>query len=142
MKILHTFSLAILLTLASPIALAEWALVANESVQQESFTQTEVKRLFFGRITKWAESGDVKLCYVSGSKSLSAYLDEHTTYSPRKYKSYWNRKVFSGDLIGPKTFRDFKAMSSYVKNTRGAICIADKKTIMKTMPTNIRAVND
>jgi len=142
MKIFQTFPLVILLTLASPMVSAEWALVANESVQQENFTQAEVKRLFFGRITQWAEGGDVKLCYISGSESLSTYLSERTTYSPRKYKNYWNRKVFSGDLIGPKTFRDFKAMSSYVKNTRGAICIADKNTIMKAMPTNIRTVNN
>lgn len=94
--------------------------IVNKKVQEESLTQSNIRRMYFGFTTQWKNFARVKPCYMEISDE--AFWNFIST-EKGKFKSFWTKRVFSGNGVAPDEFTDAKSVIDFVSRTDGAIGI-------------------
>lgn len=104
-------------------AIAESAIIVNNSVTNGDISAKELRRIFLGKKTTWDDGTSVQPCYIntiddSGVNFFKTIIRKDHT----KFKRYWVKKLFSGDGVAPAAFESLTEVSDYVSKRKGAIC--------------------
>ncbi|MEO9805471.1 MAG: hypothetical protein ABJF04_19585 [Reichenbachiella sp.] len=100
------------------VAQTDFLIIANKDVSQDIINQNELRKIYFGLTTQWKGQKKIKPTY--SEIELEVFLSYIET-SKRSYKSFWTKKIFSGNGVAPVEFGDVKNVIDYVGNTSGAI---------------------
>lgn len=98
----------------------DFVVIVNNSVQEESLTQSNMRRIFYGFTTQWKNFERVKPSYTEIS---NAAFWNYISTEKGKFKSFWTKKVFSGNGVAPDEFSNGKDVINFVSRTNGGIGI-------------------
>lgn len=94
--------------------------IVNKNVKEESLSQSSVRRIYFGFTTQWKNFERVKPSYMAiPNDAFWSYISTEES----KFKSYWTKRVFSGNGVSPVPMRNGEDVIDYVSRTSGAIGI-------------------
>lgn len=97
-----------------------FVVIVNQGVQEESFTQSNIRRIFFGFTTQWKNFEKIKPAYTNiENEAFWRFISTDQT----KFKSFWTKRVFSGNGVAPDEFGDGQSVIDFVSKTGGAIGI-------------------
>lgn len=118
---LATIAIIILSTYSNQAqAQTDFIVIVNKNVKEESLTQSNIRRIYFGFTTQWKNFERVKPSYMEIPNN--AFWNFVST-EESKFKSYWTKRVFSGNGVAPVGLADAQKVVDYVSSTSGAIGI-------------------
>ncbi len=126
MKRIQTYIYAILvllfsLTFSESLAQNDFLVIVNSGVQEDNLNQSALRRIYFGFTTQWKDFEKIKPAYVDNDDFWN-----YISTSKTKFKSFWTKRVFSGNGVAPEEFGDSNMVIDYVSKTKGAIGIVPK----------------
>lgn len=98
----------------------EFVVIVNKNVQETTLNQSSIRRIYFGFTTQWKNFDRVKPSYTEIS---NAAFWNYISTEKGKFKSFWTKKVFSGNGVAPDEFSDGQGVIDFVSRTDGAIGI-------------------
>jgi hypothetical protein len=116
----------LMLLLAS---LASWSaasaqdvvLVANKGVKISEITNADLRAIFMGTRTRFADGSHAVPVTLKGGPVHEVFLRNHVGEGPEEFRAQWRKVVFTGQGAMPKAFDSESALIDYVANTPGAV---------------------
>ncbi|HWW13045.1 MAG TPA: hypothetical protein VN310_00160 [Candidatus Dormibacteraeota bacterium] len=110
-------------------SLASWSgasaqdvvLVANKGVKISEITDADLRGIFMGTRTRFADGSHAVPVTLRGGPAHEVFLRNHLSEGPEEFRSQWRKVVFTGQGAMPKTFDSESALIEYVAATPGAI---------------------
>jgi ABC-type phosphate transport system substrate-binding protein len=110
-------------------SLASWSgasaqdvvLVANKGVKISEITDADLRGIFMGTRTRFADGSHAVPVTLRGGPAHAVFLRNHLSEGPEEFRSQWRKVVFTGQGAMPKTFDSESALIEYVAATPGAI---------------------
>ncbi len=96
-------------------------LVCHKSVPEDSLTRRDIKNIFLGKKTEWADSQKIVFVTLKGSEAHEFFLREYLGKTMFQYANYWKKQLFTGKGRPPRSFDTDTELIKYVANTKGAI---------------------
>lgn len=97
-----------------------FVVIVNSDVKEESMNQSSIRRIYFGFTTQWQNFEKIKPAYT---KISDEEFWNYISTSENKFKSFWTKRVFSGNGVAPEEFDDSQKVIDFVTRTKGAIGI-------------------
>ena len=120
------FLILIILFLAFNDASAEITIIANKNVPVDSYTKSEIKDIFLGKIRKYPDKSDI-IIYLLWKPDQEEFLHKFIHRSADQYHRYWLNQLFIGEANYPIKFRHSEKLMEYVAKTPGAIGFINEK---------------
>lgn len=95
-------------------------IIGHQDVQ-DTLTQDEVKQIFLGRKTRWADDSKIVFVIYSEKEVYSAFLKDFVDKTIFQYTNYWKKQVFTGKGRMPKSFKTCEEVMEFVSATDGSI---------------------
>jgi hypothetical protein len=124
MKAMNKASLLLLLGVTSCWSLAcaqDVILVANKSVQISGIGDADLRAIFTGEKTRFADGSRAVPVTLRGGAAHEVFLKNHLGESPDEFRAFWRKAVFSGQGAMPRAFASESALIQYVAATPGAL---------------------
>ena len=119
MKIKSILNIAVLsvglLGIAATATAGDIFVIAHSSVD---LTKSELRDVYLG---EKEFAGSIKLMPTDNAAIQSDFLEKVMSMEARKYGSLWTKKGFRGGLAAPTILHGDAAVTSFVKNTPGAV---------------------
>ncbi len=116
--------LILLLGLAGGCSTA-WAqdvvLVVNPQVQISAITGGDLRAIFTGGKTRFADGSHAVPVILKGGPAHEVFLRHHLDESPDEFRAQWRKAVFTGQGAMPKACDSESALIEYVAATPGAL---------------------
>jgi ABC-type phosphate transport system substrate-binding protein len=96
-------------------------LVANKSVQVSALNDADLRAIFTGEKTRFADGSRALPVTLKGGAAHEVFLRKHLGESPDEFRALWRKAVFTGQGAMPKTFDSEAAVIQYVAATPGAL---------------------
>ena len=96
-------------------------LVANKNVQISEIRAADVRAIFMGAKTRFADGSHAVPVTLKGGAVHEVFLKNHVGESPDEFRAQWRKAVFTGQGAMPKTFDSEAALLQYVAATPGAL---------------------
>jgi hypothetical protein len=96
-------------------------LVANKDVQISEIRAADVRAIFTGEKTRFADGSHVVPVTLKGGPVHEVFLKNHVGESPDEFRARWRKAVFTGQGAMPKAFDSEAALIEYVAATPGAL---------------------
>ena len=96
-------------------------LVANKGVQISEITDADLRGIFMGTKTRFADGSHAVPVTLKGGPVHEVFLKNHVGEDPEEFRSQWRKVVFTGQGAMPKAFDSESALIEYVADTPGAI---------------------
>ncbi len=110
-------------------ALAGMVVVGNAS-GVDSLTQSEVEKLFLGKLTKLSNGSSARIVELNdGAAGRVAFHEVATGRSEAQVQSAWSRLVFTGKAEAPIQVADYAAVISTVASNPNAIGYVDESAL-------------
>jgi len=100
---------------------AEYVLIAHKAVAENHLTKVDVKAIFLGNKTRWENGSSIKSVTLEDGSAHKTFLHDVIKKTPAQFTSYWNKMVFTGKSLAPKSFIDAELLVKYVASQKGAI---------------------
>lgn len=114
-----------LILILSGSAMAEPAVIVNESVPVDELSRDDVKQIFTGKKRSW-ENGDIIVAVVLKSgQTHESFLKNFIQKSRVQFRTYWKKMVFTGKASALKEFGSESELVAFVASTKGAIGYID-----------------
>ncbi len=97
-----------------------FVVIVNKNVDETTLSKSSIRRIYFGFTTQWKNFDRVKPSYTEVS---NAAFWNYISTEKGKFKSFWTKKVFSGNGVAPDEFNDGQGVIDFVSSTDGAIGI-------------------
>ncbi len=97
----------------------DFLIIANNNVPRESFSSSELRRVFFGFTHKWDDNQKVKVAYIKSADIEPLWKSIRTTEA--QFLDFWWNRVNSGNGVAPKDFDESTKLIDYVNRTSGAV---------------------
>ncbi|MBL1277877.1 MAG: hypothetical protein COB30_017495 [Ectothiorhodospiraceae bacterium] len=103
-------------------------ILVNQELSDDYFSKRTLKKIFLGRKQSNHAGVSISPCYLD-TTAVKNSLYSISNKSPASFRSYWNKRLFSGAGSSPKTFSDIGQLYRYMSIKKGAVCLAisDKK---------------
>jgi ABC-type phosphate transport system substrate-binding protein len=119
---IRCFLLLLALLRCCPTAHAQdIVLVANKSVQVSALNDADLRAIFTGEKTRFADGSRAIPVTLKGGAAHEVFLRKHLGESPEDFRAQWRKAVFTGQGAMPKTFDSEAALIQYVASTPGAL---------------------
>ncbi len=105
----------------SAVRAQDVVLVANKSVQITEIRDADLRAIFTGQKTRFADGSHAVPVTLKGGPAHEVFLRNHVGESPDEFRAQWRKVVFTGQGAMPKTFDSETAVIEYVAATPGAI---------------------
>jgi hypothetical protein len=110
-------------------SLASWSaasaqdvvLVANKGVKISEITNADLRAIFMGTRTRFADGSHAVPVTLKGGPVHEVFLRNHVGEGPEEFRAQWRKVVFTGQGAMPKAFDSESALIDYVANTPGAV---------------------
>jgi hypothetical protein len=99
----------------------EVVLVANKSVQISVISAADLRAIFVGAKTRFADGSHAVPVILKGGPVHEVFLKNHVGESPGEFRARWQKAVFTGQGAMPKAFDSESALIEYVAATPGAL---------------------
>jgi hypothetical protein len=96
-------------------------LVANKGVQISEITNADLRAIFMGKRTSFADGSHAVPVTLKGGAANEVFLKNHLGEGPEEFRSQWRKLVFTGQGAMPKAFDSESALIEYVAATPGAV---------------------
>jgi hypothetical protein len=96
-------------------------LVANKSVQISEISAADLRAIFLGTKTRFADGSHAVPVFLRGGPVHEVFVKNHIGESPDQFRVGWQKAVFTGQGAMPKTFDSEAALIEYVATTPGAL---------------------
>ena len=116
----HILGLVILLGGFSAQA-QDVVIVTNKGVLISHITPAELKDIFTGARTRFADGSRAIPVVLKGGPVHEVFLRNHLGDNPSEFRARWRKAVFTGEGSMLKECESEAALLSYVTNTPGAI---------------------
>lgn len=117
-KILILIALTLL---ANLIFATDFAVIINKDNSQVSLSKADVKNIFLGKKTSWADGSAISPVVQDGGDAHSAFLKNIVNKSSSQFNIFWKKALFTGTGTPPKSVSGDAAVIDYIKNNPGAI---------------------
>src|SRR5580658_7370293 len=101
-------------------------LVANRGVQTSEITNADLRAIFMGTRTRFADGSHAVPVTLKGGAAHEVFLKNYVGEGPEEFRSQWRKLVFTGQGAMPKTFDSESALIEYVAVTPGAVGYASR----------------
>ncbi len=96
-------------------------LVANKGVQVSEISNADLRAIFLGTRTRFADGSHAVPVTLKGGPAHEVFLKNHVGEGPEEFRSQWRKVVFTGQGAMPKAFDSESALIEYVAATPGAV---------------------
>jgi hypothetical protein len=96
-------------------------LVANKGVQVSEISNADLRAIFMGTRTRFADGSHAVPVTLKGGPAHEVFLKNHVGEGPEEFRSQWRKVVFTGQGAMPKAFDSESALIEYVAVTPGAV---------------------
>jgi len=96
-------------------------LVANQGVKISEITNADLRAIFMGTRTRFADGSRAVPVTLKGGPVHEVFLKTHVGESPEEFRSEWRKVVFTGQGAMPKAFDSESDLIEYVGATPGAV---------------------
>ena len=96
-------------------------LVANQGVKISEITNADLRAIFMGTRTRFADGSHAVPVTLKGGPVHEVFLKTHVGESPEEFRSEWRKVVFTGQGAMPKAFDSESDLIEYVGSTPGAV---------------------
>lgn len=118
-------SFLLLIVTSSVYAQDDYVIIANKSVPTDELNKKNSQRIFFGFITQWEDNQKIAPCYVNVESFWQSQLN--TSYD--RFNMFWTKKVFSGNGVAPKEFKNDEDLIEFVARTPGAVGVISVESV-------------
>ena len=101
-------------------------LVANKSVQISQITDGDLRAIFTGKRTRFADGSHAVPVTLKGGAVHEIFLKNHLGEGPEEFRAQWRKLVFTGLGDMPMSFASESALIEYVAATPGAVGYASR----------------
>lgn len=102
-------------------AWADVIIITNPDTELSSLKKKEVQDIFTGKRTRWNGSGKIVIATLEDLQIHEEFVRNFVKKTPFQFKNFWRQKVFSGEGMLPKIFRDEESLIDFVAGTKGAV---------------------
>jgi len=104
--------------------------ITNDSVEQNSLTTSQLRRIFTMRQTYWADNQSITIFVLPNQHALhKSFSKERLEIYPYQLERIWNKLTYSGLGVAPTVVKNPEALIQAVLSTPGSIGYADKKIL-------------
>ena len=96
-------------------------LVANKSVQITEIKDADLRAIFTGEKTRFADGSHAVPVTLKGGPVHEVFLRNHVGDNPEEFRARWRKAVFTGQGAMPRAFDSESALIEYVSTTPGAL---------------------
>lgn len=96
-------------------------LVANKDVRVSGITNADLRAIFLGSKTRFADGSHAVPVMLRGGPVHEVFLKNHVGESPEDFRAQWRKTVFTGQGAMPKACDSEAALLEYVAATPGAV---------------------
>jgi hypothetical protein len=96
-------------------------IVANKSVSVSQLTSGQIRDLFTGSRSRFADGSRAVPVILKGGPVHEVFLHRHIGETPEEFRMGWRKLVFTGQGSTLKEFASESALIDYVSITPGAI---------------------
>ena len=96
-------------------------LVANKGVQISEIKNSDLRAIFTGEKTRFADGSHAVPVTLKGGAVHEVFLTKHLGESPDEFRAQWRKAVFTGQGSMPKAFDSESSLIEYVATTPGAL---------------------
>ena len=96
-------------------------LVANKGVQISEIKNADLRAIFTGEKTRFADGSHAVPVTLKGGAVHEVFLTKHLGESPDEFRAQWRKAVFTGQGSMPKAFDSESSLIEYVATTPGAL---------------------
>ncbi len=96
-------------------------LIANKSVQITEIKDADLRAIFKGEKTRFADGSHAVPVTLKGGPVHEVFLRNHLGSSPDEFRAQWRKAVFTGQGAMPRAFDSESALIEYVAATPGAV---------------------
>jgi len=96
-------------------------LVANKGVQISGIKDSDLRAIFTGEKTRFADGSHAVPVTLKGGPAHEVFLKNHVREDPDEFRAQWRKAVFTGQGAMPRTFDSEAALLQYVAATPGAL---------------------
>jgi len=101
-------------------------LVANKGVQISEITDSDLRAIFMGTRTRFADGSHAVQVTLKGGAVHEVFLKNYVGENPEEFRLQWRKVVFTGQGAMPKAFDSESALIEYVAATPGAVGYASR----------------
>ena len=101
-------------------------LVANKGVQISEITDSDLRAIFMGTRTRFADGSHAVPVTLKGGAVHEVFLKNYVGENPEEFRLQWRKVVFTGQDAMPKAFDSESALIEYVAATPGAVGYASR----------------
>jgi ABC-type phosphate transport system substrate-binding protein len=96
-------------------------LVANKGVQISEIRNADLRAIFKGEKTRYADGSHAVPVTLKGGAAHEVFLTRHVGESPDEFRAQWRKAVFTGQGSMPKACDSESSLIEYVAATPGAL---------------------
>jgi len=96
-------------------------LVANKSVRITEIRDADLRAIFTGEKTRFADGSHAVPVTLKGGPAHEVFLRNHLGENPEEFRARWRQAVFTGQGAMPRAFDSEAALIEYVAVTSGAL---------------------
>jgi ABC-type phosphate transport system substrate-binding protein len=101
-------------------------LVVNRGVQISEITDADLRAIFTGTKTRFADGSHAVPVTLKGGPAHEVFLKNYLGEGPEEFRSQWRKVVFTGQGAMPRAFDSESALIEYVAATPGAVGYASR----------------
>ena len=101
-------------------------LVANKKVQISEITDSDLRAIFTGKKTRFADGSHAVPVTLKGGAAHEVFLKNHLGEGPEEFRAQWRKLVFTGQGAMPISFNSESELLEYVAVTPGAVGYASR----------------
>ena len=121
----------------SPASAQDVVLVANRSVKISEIRSADLRAIYTGEKTRFADGSHVVPVTLKGGPAHEVFLRNHLGENPEEFRAQWRKAVFTGRGAMPKTFDSELTLLEYVAATPGAIGYVSR---ISTQDDNVKSL--
>jgi hypothetical protein len=101
-------------------------LVVNKKVQISEMKAADVRAIFIGAKTRFADGSHAVPVTLKGGPVHEVFLKNKLGLTPDEFRAQWRKEAFTGQGAIPKAFDSESALIAYVALTPGAVGYASR----------------
>lgn len=96
-------------------------LIGSSDIPVTSIRPIDVNHIFLGKKTEWVNGNPIKFVTLKDGDTHISFLKVYIKKRPSQFKAYWNRMLFTGKGIVPRSFNSEKALMEFISENTGYI---------------------
>ena len=117
----------LIIILTTGICWSDVLIVSNKTVGDTIMNRDDIKEIFLGKRVQWSDNSKIHIVTLQNPGLHNAFLKEFIKKSPKQYKNYWKKMVYTGKGKTPRKFGSVQDLLEYVAKTKGAIGYINKE---------------